>query len=174
MRLSVQYTLLSEHFATQITQTLLLGLRSLGCSCLMNSTLRKITLARSRKNDGAWVREGGLPREMPTPSHPHRPTPWIWGLCVHAADCSAQYFSRKRRCMAAVQVVGDPGVPLLESIQVPPGLKGAEYPGVVVTSASCCSQPVPSCLHLRGPGQTLQSYIHVLPCAEDRGCQRRL
>lgn len=65
----------------------------------------------------------------------------MWDLSDLAVDGSVQYFSRKQRCVATLQPVGDPGVPFLESIQLPPRLKRGEYPGVTATFVSCCCFP---------------------------------
>ena len=96
----------------------------------------------------------------------------MWGLSDLAVDGSVQYFSRKQRCVATLQPVGDPGVPFLESIQLPQGSKEVNIQvSLQLLFLVVASQPVPSCLYLNGLGQVPRSYVHVLPRAEARGHQ---
>ena len=80
-----------------------------------------------------------------------------------AVDSSVQCFSRKQRCVATLQPVGDPGVPFLESIQLPPGLKRGEYPGVTATSVSCCC--FPACALLPAPEWSRASAKIIRSCS---------
>lgn len=104
----------------------------------------------------------------------------MWDLSDLAVDGSVQYFSRKQRCVATLQPVGDPGVPFLESIQLPPRLKRGEYPGVTATFVSCCFPtrallPAPEwsrasakiirscsamCRGQRPPGRAVKCFVH--------------
>lgn len=98
----------------------------------------KVISPRSRTSCNTWFQEGGVTRPA-APSSSHCTPPQMWGLHVPCRVCfSVQGFSRKWRCVAAIQAAGDPGVPLLESIQVPPGLRRGEYPGVTAASVFCC------------------------------------
>lgn len=118
----------------------------------------------------------------PPPARPCRTPPQMLDLRdSRSVDCSGQYFSRKQRCVATIQAVGDPGVPFLESIQPPPGLRRGEYPGVTATSVSCCCFPtsallptpewsqanatiIPACSATcrgpRPPGKAVKCFVH--------------
>ena len=87
----------------------------------------------------------------------------MWGLSDLTVDGSVQYFSSKQRCVATLQPVGDPGVPFLESIQLPPGLKRGEYPGVTATSVSCCC--FPTCALLPAPEWSRASAKIIRSCS---------
>lgn len=133
---------------------------------------------------GRWLREDGHPSEkrperlqctgsgrQPRSTLPSLLPTSAWGLRVpRSADCPAQRFSRKRSCVAAIQTVGDPGVPLLESLQEPPELKRGEHPGVAATSVSyCCFPAEPSSYPCMVPGKR-PPCTHILLCAEAGSC----
>lgn len=74
--------------------------------------------------------------------------------------------------MAAIQAVGDPGVPLLDNVHVPHGSKEGNIQVQVLCVSPIAPQPVTSRLHGNGLGQAYGPDIDALPCTGPAAARR--